>query len=199
MKRILWFLYYLILVTNLDAQDSKNRNNNLSDSLATIQNFKLGIGAGVMSLNNGIQLTVYKNCFGLDLLYGFSNTVSYSSKTRDIEIKNGLNIKFILCFAALVSKDSFDPFYIGFGYSHYFEEANIFYNKETGTITGYHFLLGWRTFNYRPLIDIDLGFNIELGYSTWNYDDSIPELLNEAEKYNLRHLYLGVGLSYYVL
>ena len=161
-----------------------------------MKNPSLKIGGGFdLSRSFNSHLQAYSKGFGVRIGYGLLH--NNGIETDNTKITRAISLFTNIAMFAMISEESFDPIYLGFGITFLDEEATGQMIRETGTIRGYNFTLGYQFFALRPWIDIDLGSHIELGYTKWNYDDSI--LLNSEtdKRYNFSNFHLSLGMSYY--
>ncbi len=156
----------------------------------------IGVGFEMNLPSQGIHLFTYFN----DLIFGFNYILPSSSSSKDVikEINNGYTVKIGLTLAALIGPTAYFPLYIGVGHSYINEKSKVLDFTGNGHITGYHYFIGASFIKDKLTFWKRFGGHFEIGYSSWNFDDSILKKNNSESKYNYSKIFGSLGLYFYI-
>ena len=158
--------------------------------------FTMGIGYDLNPPSYGIQLTTFYKV----LNFGFTYYMPASSSEKVIkEIQNGFIVKAGIAPLFLYNVKYVFPIYVGFGYSIINEKDEVLDYSGNGKINGFHYFAGFKALPDKSNFWGRFGAHLELGYSSWNYDDSILQKNNSEREYNYSQFFFSFGLSYYFL
>ncbi|MBD3225326.1 MAG: hypothetical protein GF313_11385 [Caldithrix sp.] len=199
------FIFYSIPVIAYSSQvhsDSiktkqESGNTNANKIGLVIPDFRLGLGFDISQPNSGVNLKSYYKGFGSSLTYGFSKSTN-NSKEKITDIKNSLQLKVFYCFAAWYGPFFYDPIYAGFGYNHINEKENVKGFSGKGTIKGFNYFLGLRFLKDTRTFFKHFGGHIEIGFNSWDFDESVLNINNSTLNYNYPSIYFNLGLYYYI-
>ena len=188
MKRIYLVLAFLVLTYKIDFAQS--------DIFDKSTKFTTGIGYDLNPPSYGLNLTSFYKIFN----FGFTYYMPENSNDKVIkEIKNGFIIKAGIVPLFLSNGKYVFPIYIGVGYSLINEKDKVLNYSGDGTIKGFHYFIGLESLSDKSDFLRSLGFHLEIGYSSWNYDDSILKKNNSGIEYNYSKFFFSAGLNYYFL
>jgi hypothetical protein len=190
--KIKFFLIFFTLLSSIYSQNIQVK----TDSLCPNPSFKMGLGFGLQSISRVIYISSYSKGFGLDLGYGLGQ--SKGTDSYILQNKNSINAKFYITIASLRSDVSYDPIYLGIGYTKIYEKSRVLEFEGPGEINGLHYFIGYRFFTGKPLVNLNLGVNIEIGINKWNYNNSVLNKYGESSKYDYQKFYIGLGVTYYI-
>ena len=183
-----YIVLILVILSQLNfAQD---------DIIKRTSQITMGIGYDINPPSYGIHLTGFYKVFN----FGFTYDMPVSSSEKVIqEIKNGFIIKAGIAPLFFLDSKYIFPIYIGFGYSLINEKDKVLEFSGDGKINGYHYFAGFKVLPGKSDFWGSFGAHLELGYSSWNYDDSILKKNNSETEYNYSKFFFSIGLSYYFL
>ena len=188
MKCTTIFLSLFLIPTFIYSQDS------MDTKLKEIK--RLGIGFDAASVNYGPCINYYSNIW----LIGFTYGLPQSSDSHGVlkQFDYSLYFRAAITFGYWYSSISFWPIYIGTGYNFIKEKSNILGYSGDGTISSFSFYIGTRLIEFKEGFFSHIGTHFELGYTIWNYSNSLLEKNNSDREYNLSSFYYSVGAYYYI-
>ena len=189
MKCIIFFFSFFLISTSIYSQDS------LNNKLKEIK--RLGIGFDAASAIYGPCINYYSNIW----LVGFTYGLPQSSDSHGVlkQFDYSLYFRAAIALGYWYSAISFWPIYIGTGYNFIHENSNVLGYSGDGTISSFSFYLGTRLIDFKEGFFSHIGTHLELGYTIWNYSNSLLEKNNSDREYNLPGFYFSVGAYYYIL
>ncbi|QQS36431.1 MAG: hypothetical protein IPM56_00300 [Ignavibacteriales bacterium] len=186
--KFLFFLAAIIFFPSfLYAQDSLQLK---------LETKKLGIGIDGSGITSGPQIVYYTNGLIFSFTYGLHNS-STSNNTIRIYDKT-LNIRASLTFAFMANTSYFLPIYVGTGYTYIDEKDKVLEYSGPGYNTGYSVFIGTRLIESDHPFFSYVGTHFELGYSFWNYSNSVLKKNSSVQEYNYSKFYFSFGACYYI-
>lgn len=182
------FLFLFLIPTFIYSQDS------MDTKLKEIK--RLGIGFDAVSVNYGPCINYYSNIW----LIGFTYGLPQSSDSHGVlkQFDYSLYFRAAITLGYWYSSISFWPIYIGAGYNFIQEKSNVLEYSGDGTISSFSFFAGTRLLEFKEGFFSHIGTHIELGYTIWNYSNSLLSKNNSDTEYNFSNFYYSVGAYYYI-
>jgi len=181
MKIFLFILLTIISYSFINAQDSLKVK-------ATQQRIGIGIeGAGVTS---GPYIMYYNNFWFFSFAYGLpesstsNNTIKMFNSTYYLQIAHA--------FGYIRSDKSYWPIYLGTGYTIVSEKNGILNYTGNGSITSLSLYLGSMMLQSNNGINRFFGVHLELGYSFWDYSNSVLKKNLSEKEYNYSNFYFSI-------
>ncbi len=170
---------------------------NAQDSLEVkYQQQRIGIGFEGAGVTSGPYIMYYNNHWIFSLAYGIPSS---STSNNSIEIfKRTYYIQLAYAFGDMENDVSFWPIYLGTGYTFVSEKNKVLNYTGNGSITSFSLYIGSMLLQANNGIFRHFGVHLELGYSFWNYSQSILRENSSKKEYNYPQFYLSVSAFYYI-
>jgi len=168
------------------------------DSTFTLPQFRTGVGYEFHNPVAGPYAMFFYKGFNVGLTYGLS-TSSPKSGSQIREINNAWHIQSSYALAYLYNTHSTYPVGLGIGVTIANEKENVKGLAGTGTILGTHYFIFiqglWTDHSFFDLF----GVNLALGYTSWNYSNSIFVKNQSNLEYNYPSFYVSLAVYYYII
>jgi len=188
MKYLIIFLSLFLFSTLNQAQDSLDTR---------LQMKRLGVGLDNTVITFGPHINYYTNQFLFSFTYGLSSSNNSNNVIKQFE--NSLYFRTALSFGYWGSDKGFWPIYLGIGYNYINEKDKVLEFEGDGTISSFSFFLGTKLIEFDEGFLRNFGTHLELGYTAWNYSNSILEKNKSTQKYNFPKFYFSIGIYYYII
>jgi hypothetical protein len=158
---------------------------------------RLGIGWDLYPVSYGPHITYYSN----NWIFAFTYGLPQSSYSHDIlkEFNNSFYFHAAYSIAYWYSSISFWPIYLGVGYNYILEKNKVLEFEGDGTISSFSFYVGAKLIEFKKSFFRNFGTHLELGYTSWNYSNSLLEKNSSDIEYNYSSFYFSLGIYYYLL
>ena len=188
MKYLIISLSFFLFSTLNQAQDSLD---------IRLQMKRLGIGIDAAGLTAGPQILYYNSGWIFGFTYGLPN----SNIAKDVikVFERTLYLRAALSFGYITTNNSFWPLYIGTGFAFIDEKDKVLDFEGSGSNFGYTIYLGTRLIELNNPTFSNIGVHLELGYTYWDYSNSVLTKNQSDKKYNYSNFYFSVGACYYIL
>ena len=188
MKYSIIFLSFFLLSSFNQAQDSLDTR---------LQMKRLGIGIDAAGITAGPQLIYYTN----EWLFGFTYGLPSSNTAKDIikVFNRTLYFRAALAFGYMTTNNSFWPLYVGTGFTFVDEKDRVLDIDGSGSNFGYTIYIGTMLIELNNPTFSHFGIHLELGYTFWNYSNSVLTKNHSDKNYNYPNFYYSVGACYYIL
>ena len=187
MKCLIILIFFFLMSTFNQAQDSLDTR---------LQMKRFGIGIDAAGVTAGPQLHYYTNGWLLGVSYGLPS----SSTAKDIikVFDRTLYLRAALSLGYISTNSSFWPLYLGAGLTYVDEKSTVQDVSGNGSIYGTSIYVGTKLLQSDSSFFSNIGVHLEIGYTFWNYTNSLFEKNNIQKEYNYPKFYYSVGACYYI-
>lgn len=171
---------------------------NAQDSIGVkVPQQRIGIGIEGAGVTSGPYIMYYNNYWIFSFAYGLpnsstsNNTIKIYDRTYYLQIAHA--------FGYIKNDISYWPIYLGTGYTFVSEKNRVLNYIDNGSITSLSLYIGSMLLQGNNGIFKHLGVHLELGYSFWNYSNSVLKKNLSEKEYNYSKFYFSVGAFYYIM
>ena len=178
----------IIKTPPLDTQIS------LENAWSDVRKTSLAVGFNMAQFINGIHLYSSYSGFALDLTYHLGRSDNRSEIVY--ETSSGVIVKLSAPFGVLYNDVSTSVLYFGLGISYLKENQTVLSYTGTGSISGTQYFIGWRGLGLKNSFFYRLKPFFEIGYSSWDYTNSILNKNRSDKSYNYPKFFFSFGIDY---
>jgi hypothetical protein len=184
MERIARFIIIVMTLSlSCYAQDSID---------VKLQQEVIAIGMDLTGVTSGPHFMYYNNSWLITATYGLPKSDISQGVIK--EYKGTILIRGAYAIGCFHGTDIFWPIYVGVAMTYVFEKNTVVGLHGNGSIAGLSSYIGLRMFEHNTKFLSGIGAFLELGYTEWNYNNSVLRKNKSSLNYGYPAFYFSFGV-----